>query len=252
MAPEYPSRVDGDSLAISPGKLQEFSAERKTYPGSIVSQISGEALFRKERVPFKVQRKKTRVSFPELPPLPPPDLKVKGIVLLKSTQIAILEGSYSVFSGGKSIEKKAIKKKGYFLGDYIGDYQIIQIDKASVTLADQNGSILTIKLARQGSTPIQWKENNLFYKPGKTVATPVSAPQPASVPAPVPAPVPPAPALNLDRPAGAQTLPSPHVSGASPITKLFTQPRRSAPRASISGAPTPLPQAGTPGHISGR
>lgn len=255
MAPEYPSRVDGGSLAAAPEKLQEFSTERKTYPGNIVSRISGEAIFRKERVPFAVQRKTPRVSsFPELPPLPPPDLKVKGIVLSESTQIAILEGNYSVFSGGKKIEKKAIKKKGYFLGDYIGDYQIIQIDKTSVTFADQNGSILTIKLARHGSTPIQWKENNLFYKPGKNIVTPISAPvPPARVPAPpAPAPAPPASTLSFARPAGAQTLPAPHVSGVSPITRLFTQPGRSAPRASISGAPTPLPREGTPRHLSGR
>ncbi|NIP99162.1 MAG: hypothetical protein GWM98_01140, partial [Nitrospinaceae bacterium] len=56
------------------------------------------------------------------PSVPPPELKLKGVVLLNGTKIAILEGNYPVLGTDNSVKKKPIKRKGYSLGSHIGNY----------------------------------------------------------------------------------------------------------------------------------
>ena len=69
-------------------------------------------------------------------------------MLLNGTKIAILEGSYSVAHGDKT-KKQTIKRKGYYLGDQIGNYKISQIEKKTVILNSPSGEIFTVKLIRR-------------------------------------------------------------------------------------------------------
>ena len=46
-------------------------------------------------------------------------------------------------------EKNPIKRKGYYLGDRIGNYKIAQIKKRAVTLNTASGKLLTVKLIRR-------------------------------------------------------------------------------------------------------
>ncbi|MFQ5671602.1 MAG: hypothetical protein ACE5G9_00775 [Nitrospinales bacterium] len=226
--PASQSRIEGTPVSGAPKSLQKFSTKRKTYPASIVSRITGKNLFRKERVEFKTEQPVV-VAAASAPALPPPEITVKGILLLEGTRIAVLEGHYSVHNDGMSIEKKAIKKKGYRPGDYIGDYQITAIEQNTVILSHKNGNQLIVKLKKRGSpTPIERAGNRLFYKPPK----PGGAPKPAPVPTPA-----------AIRARTAVTRAKPHISGNP-------QPAATPPPAAISGARTKPRQ--TKPHISGR
>lgn len=251
MNPTYPSRIDGDSLVGSLKSLQEFSAQRKTYPDSIVSRIADKNLFRKIRVGYKEEIPVAQVAV--IPSLPPPEVQVKGIMLLKETRIAVMEGNYSIFSGGTSITKKNIKKKGYHLGDYVGDYQITQIDKNTVTMANKNGHILTVKLNRaSSSSSIIHTKNGLYHSTRKPVP-PGQDPAPAT---PTESSAPPEPASAPPKPASAPgpgpVQAKPAMTQASSTTHISGIPQTAAPRAaaSISGAKT-VPSK-TKRHISGR
>jgi len=227
-----PSRIEENSVSSVPKSLPKFSAKRKTYPAAIVSQIAGKNLFRKERTEFKTENPVVVSAASMTLTLPPPELTVRGILLLEGTRIAVLEGSYSVSNDGTSIEKKAIKKKGYRRGDYIGDYQITTINQDTVILRNKNGKQLIIKLKKHASqTPIKWDGSRLSYKPPKPGDTPKPAPVSAAAKKPV-----------QTKPAATQSKPVPHISGS-----LQTA---APPPAFISGART-APRPTRP-HISGR
>ena len=103
--------------------LQKFSTKRKIYSASIVSRITDKNLFRKERAEFKTEAPVV-VAPASSVLLPAPVIKVNGILLLQGVRIAVIEGHYSVLIDEAKTETKDIKKKGYRVGDYIGNYQI--------------------------------------------------------------------------------------------------------------------------------
>ena len=171
--PYYPLHIDGKSIVKTPKILKEFSANRKTYPESMVSQIMSRHLLRKERTEYRVQRATDKTK----DGLPPPEFKVKGILLLKNIRMAVIEGHYYISGPDNKPEKKSIKKKGYELNEYIGDYEIVAIDKDLVTLRSVGGNAITRYLKHQSITPITHEANLLYYKKKKT---PKTQPAPAN------------------------------------------------------------------------
>ncbi len=235
--PKFPTQVDGSTLNTTPKSLQNYDIKRKTYPASMVSSINSGNLFRRQRQEYIKAPEPVRAvaSASKKPQVPPPEFNIKGIMMLASSKIAVLEGKYYISSGNTQISRKPIKKKGYKLGDYIGDYKVRNIDKTSVTLADDSGNSVTKKMNQKSTTPIQKKGNNFNYKPPKETKKTKEEQNKKSQPTrtrPVQKPVPrpqsnkPTPQIQTAKPQPASV---PHISGRP----QFARPPRGA---NISGA----------------
>ena len=213
----------------SPKNLKKLKVNRLAYNAGTVSQVVKSNIFRMERKEYIPPPPVARPVIPPVakkPALPAPNLVLKGILMLGGTKIAILEGKYWTFQGSKKVQKK-VKKKGYSLGQIVGDFELTEIDKTSVTLNDKNGRGVRLRLAKRSPDKIIHREGTTFfqknkkYDPRKFKATPVknrpiriTTKKPKSKPTPTtsaPAQAP-APALRIS---GARTLaPAPvHISG---------------------------------------
>ncbi len=179
--PPYPSRVDGSSVVGSPKNLQKLAVNKPGYSAGTVSQVVQSNVFRKERkqyIPPPPPPPSTAPAAPAKPALPPPNLVLKGVLMLGGTKIAILQGKYSTREGGKVIQKK-VKKKGYSLGQIVGDFELIEIEKSSVTLDDKKGRKIRLRLTTRPPDKVIHREGNLFihknkkFDPKKFKATPV-------------------------------------------------------------------------------
>ncbi|MFT4577371.1 MAG: hypothetical protein ACI9UO_000184 [Nitrospinales bacterium] len=208
--PTYPSRVDGASVVGSPKTLKNLAVSRVGYNAGTVSQVVKGNIFRKQRreyiPPPAVLARSVVAPVARKPALPPPTLILKGVLMLGGTKIAILEGKYWVFQGNQKTQKK-VKKKGYSLGQIVGDFELIEIDKNSVTLDDKKGRVVQLRLAKRSPEKIIHREGTTFfqknkkYDPRRFKATPVKnrptrtttskrkTKPTASAPAPAPAPV---------------------------------------------------------------
>ncbi len=187
--PKYPTKVDGNALIGDSKNLQHLHIDRAPSSLRTKADIVKKNLFRKERTDYKAPVQVAK-AMPQVNRtlVPPPDLKLKGVILLNGTKIALLEGSYSVLDGENSVKKKPIKRKGYFLGSQVGAYQLTNIEKYLVVLDDSKGGQLELKLAdrpadkvirRQGNSLIQ---NNKSFNPKELNAAPPSRrPPPAKV-----------------------------------------------------------------------
>ena len=219
--PPYPSRVDGSSVVGSPKNLQKLAVNKPGYSAGTVSQVVQNNVFRKERRQY-VPPPSARPAAPPKPTLPPPSLVLKGILMLGGTKIAILQGKYSTREGGRIIQKK-VKKKGYSLGQIVGDFELIEIEKNSVTLDDKKGRKIRLRLTTRPPDKVIHREGTSFFQKNKKYdarkfkATPVKR-QPV-------------------RPKVTQPRVKPS-SGQVPAP---------TPRFRVSGAPTPPVRA----HISG-
>ena len=175
--PPYPSRVDGSSVVGSPKNLQKLAVNKPGYSAGTVSQVVQNNVFRKERRQY-VPPPSARPAAPPKPTLPPPNLVLKGILMLGGTKIAILQGKYSTREGGRIIQKK-VKKKGYSLGQIVGDFELIEIEKNSVTLDDKKWRKIRLRLTTRPPDKVIHREGNLFihknkkFDPKKFKATPV-------------------------------------------------------------------------------
>ena len=175
--PPYPSRVDGSSVVGSPKNLQKLAVNKPGYSAGTVSQVVQNNVFRKARRQY-VPPPSARPAAPPKPTLPPPNLVLKGILMLGGTKIAILQGKYSTREGGRIIQKK-VKKKGYSLGQIVGDFELIEIEKNSVTLDDKKGRKIRLRLTTRPPDKVIHREGNLFihknkkFDPKKFKATPV-------------------------------------------------------------------------------
>ena len=210
----------------SPKNLKKLKVNRLAYNAGTVSQVVKSNIFRMER---KENIPPPPVARPVIPPvakkpaLPAPNLVLKGILMLGGTKIAILEGNYWTFQGNQKVKKK-VKKKGYSLGQIVGDFELTEIDKTSVTLNDKNGRGVRLRLAKRSPEKIIHREGTVFcqknkkYDPRKFKATPVK-----------------------NRPTRTTT--------AKPKAKRTALAPAPAPVFRISGAKTPAPAAV---HISGR
>ena len=222
--PPYPSRVDGSSLVGSPKSLQKLAVNKPVYSSGTVSQVVQYNVFRKEREQYAPPPPPPppAPAAPPKPTLPPPNLVLKGVLILGGTKIAILQGKYSTREGGKVIQKK-VKKKGYSLGQIVGDFELIEIEKNSVTLDDKKGRKIRLRLTTRPPDKVIHREGTSFFQKNKKYdarkfkATPVKR-QPV-------------------RPKVTQPRVKPS-SGQVPAP---------TPRFRVSGAPTPPVRA----HISG-
>ncbi|MDC1122766.1 hypothetical protein OAT11_05365 [Nitrospinaceae bacterium] len=223
--PTYPTRVDGASVVGSPKSLNKLTVSRLGGNAGTVSQVVQGNIFRRQRREY-IPPPTARPILPSVaskPALPPPNLVLKGILMLGGTKIAILEGNYWTFQGNQKVKKK-VKKRGYSLGQIVGDFELIEIDKTSVTLNDKNGRGVRLRLAKRSPEKIIHREGTVFfqknkkYDPRKFKATPVK-----------------------NRPTRTTT--------AKPKAKPTALAPATAPVFRISGAKTPAPAAV---HISGR
>ena len=223
--PTYPTRVDGASVVGSPKSLKKLTVSRLGGNAGTVSQVVQGNIFRKERMEY-IPPPTARPIVPSVaskPALPPPNLVLKGILMLGGTKIAILEGNYWTFQGNQKVKKK-VKKRGYSLGQIVGDFELTEIDKTSVTLNDKNGRGVRLRLAKRSPEKIIHRKGTAFfqknkkYDPRKFKATPVK-----------------------NRPTRTTT--------AQPKAKPTALAPAPAPVFRISGAKTPAPAAV---HISGR
>ena len=223
--PTYPTRVDGASVVGSPKSLKKLTVSRLGGNAVTVSQVVEGNIFRRQRREY-IPPPTARPIVPSVaskPALPPPNLVLKGILMLGGTKIAILEGNYWTFQGNQKVKKK-VKKRGYSLGQIVGEFELIEIDKTSVTLNDKNGRGVRLRLAKRSPEKIIHREGTVFfqknkkYDPRKFKATPVK-----------------------NRPTRTTT--------AKPKAKPTALAPAPAPVFRISGAKTPAPAAV---HISGR
>jgi hypothetical protein len=172
--PPYPARVDGSAMIGSPKNLQKLEVNKPGYNAGTVSQVVKSNLFRKERKqyvpppPPPPPPKPTPKPPPKpaLPPLPLPKLVLKGVLMLGGTKIAILQGKYSVRAGKKVVEKK-LKKKGYSLGTIVGEFELTEIEKTSVTLIDDEGRTVHLRLITRAPNKIIHREGNYFFHKNK-------------------------------------------------------------------------------------
>jgi hypothetical protein len=225
VTPKYPDRVDVDLIAYTPKTLKPLTLIRKAYnPGMISSAVRGN-LFRKDRKEFTppVQIAKV-IHKPALPDLPPPNLKLKGVLLLGTKRIAIMEGNYPVREDNQAIKKKPLKRKGYVLGAKIGSFKLTKIEKTNVTLNNNRGVVLNISLAQRSGDKVIRKVGNTLVQKSKNF-------DPGKIKKPAP------------------PRKTPKIILKQPVRK--PKPVR-APRAfRISGASTQVPEGFRP-HVSGR
>ena len=149
--PKYPSKVDGESYINSSPEIAHLTIKRQNSSLQSVSKIVDNNLFRKERIEYipAIQPKPSSkvVRSAPRPILPTPKIILRGVILLNGIKIAVLEGSYPVERENK-IEDTPIKRKGYYLGDQLGNYKIAQIRKREIILNSDEGKIIEIKLKR--------------------------------------------------------------------------------------------------------
>ncbi|GJL77965.1 MAG: hypothetical protein NPINA01_09540 [Nitrospinaceae bacterium] len=225
--PKYPERIDPASITPAAKAHKPLVLNRRVNHSGLINATVQGNLFRKDRKEF----------MPPPPPpvpvaqvarasnLPPPNLKLKGVVFLGNSKIAIMEGNYPVQEANNAIKQKPLKRKGYPLGSQIGNFELTEIEKNRVTLDNKRGVVLNLNLSdrpddkvirKVGNTLIQ-KNKNFDPKkikrppPPRKASTNVRAKRQINRPKPVPAP-------RSFRVSGAPTAPSegksrPHISG---------------------------------------
>ena len=193
--PHYPTRVDGASIVPSPKALKGLEVTRPNYNAKTVSQVVETNIFRKERRAYvpPVPSIQSVTPLELAPALLPPNLILKGVLMLGGTKIAILQGSYWLNKANKPVQQK-IKKKGYSIGQFVGNFELTEIDKTSVTLDDKKGQVVRLRLTnrspekaiqRAGTTFFQKNKKNDSIKTSATAApSRISGTRTFSAPAP--------------------------------------------------------------------
>lgn len=230
MDPKYPDKVDEDSITHVPKTLKPQVLTRKTKNARVINSAVQGNLFRKDRKEYMPPVQIAQViRKPASPALPPPNLKLKGVLLLGAKKIAIMEGDFPFREGNQAIKKKPLKRKGYPLGSKIGNFELTAIEKTKVTLNNNRGVVLNLNLAQRPEDKVIRKvgnkliQKNKDFDPGKIKK--VSPPRRASTAA-------------LKR----------------SVKKRINKPKPvRAPRSfRISGAPTNVPGGTLKPHVSGR
>jgi hypothetical protein len=165
--PPYPFRVDGSSLVGSSKNLQKLVISKPAYKAGAVSRVVKANLFRKERSEYipPIPPPPVRKAAPK-PALPPPNLALKGVLMLGGTKIAILQGQYYTLQGGRTI-KKDVKKKGYSLGQIVGDFELTEINKTWVILDDKKGRKIRLKLSTRSPDKVILRDGTALFQKNK-------------------------------------------------------------------------------------
>lgn len=226
--PEYNDTIDAASITSAPKTLKPLTLKRQAYNSGIVSATVQGNLFRKDRREFMLPPPRVApvAQVAQGPALPPPNIKLKGVMLLGARKIAIMEGNYPVREGNQAIKQKPLVRKGYPLGSQIGNFELIQIEKNKVTLDNKRGVLLNLSLSKRPEDKVIKKVGNSLIQKDKDF-------DPRKIKKPAP-----------PRPSRGRITAKPPKNTPKPVP---------APRTfRISGAPTELP-AGTPRpRISGR
>jgi hypothetical protein len=187
--PKYPSKVDGETFAGSSKSLQHLDIDRRSSSPQASAQVAEMNLFRKERREYTALVQVAQVTpSVQKTPIPPPELKLKGVILLEGTKIALLEGSYSFLEVNNQVKSKPIKRKGYSLGSKVGTYHLTNIEKNLVELDNPQGKKLLLKLADRAADKIIQRQGNSLMQSNKsfnpkelTAAPPSRRPPPTLV-----------------------------------------------------------------------
>jgi hypothetical protein len=194
VVPKYHDKVDVDRVTYVPKNLEPLALIRKNNNDNIINAAVQSNLFRKDRREYSPPVQIAKLIHKPAPPvLPPPNLRLKGVLLLGTKKIAIMEGDYPVREGRQPIRKKTLKRRGYQLGAKIGDFELTQIEKTNVTLVDNRGAVLNLNLAQRPQDKIIRKvgnalvQKNKIFDPAKIKkATPPRRTPPAALQQPQP------------------------------------------------------------------
>jgi len=225
IAPKYPDKVDLDSLTYVPNTFEPLVLNRKVKNAIIINATVQKNLFRRDRKEY-MPPVQIAQAVPTLSSslLPPPNIKLKGVLLLGTKKIAIMEGNYPVREGNQAIKKKPLKRKGYPLGAKIGGFELTAIEKTNVTLNNNRGVLLNLNLNQRSKDKIiRMVENTLIQKN-----------------------------KNFDPGKIKKVSPPKHFSKASPKRSKRPKPVRPPRTFRISGATTNVPGEILKPHVSGR
>ena len=184
LQPKFPASVDGDGVAQVSRELKIPVLSRQPYSNSIVKDISHLNLFRKQRRKHyrpkppkpkpkpRINKNAPQVALAPSPPppppkpiTPPPQLVLTGVMLFNDHKVAIFEGTYSEIRGGRLVQNLKPRRRGYKIGEALGDYKIETIDKSHATLSAINGGNLTLTISKTSPTEkIQKAGGNLIRK----------------------------------------------------------------------------------------
>ena len=229
--PKYPDRIDAASVAPVEKKQEPLTLIRKFGNSGVIAAVVQGNLFRKDRKAFRPPPRRTVpvAQVANKPPLPPPNLKLKGVMLLGTRKIAIMEGNYPVREANQSIKQKPLKKKGYVLGSQIGNFELTQIEKTNVTLDNKRGVVLNLNLSQRPSDKVIRKVGNNLVQKDKNFDP-----------------------NKIKKAAPPQRRQPPQRNTVKPI-KAKAKPVQVQPRTfRVSGAPTTVPDGAPQPRISGR
>ena len=167
--------VDGTSVAASSKTLKKLEVTKPNYNAKTVSQVVQANIFRKERKEYVPPTPSTQAvkSLALLSTLPPPNLILKGVLMLGGTKIAILQGSYWLNKTNKPVQHK-IKKKGYSIGQIVGNFELTEIDKNSVTPDNKKGQVVRLRLTNRAPEKAIQRAGTTFFQKKKKIS-PINA-----------------------------------------------------------------------------
>ena len=148
LVPKYPDTVDGHDFVSAPKELTVPVLSRQVYSKSVVNDVAHLNLFRKQRRKYyqakppkpipQITRPLPNVAVapptpPSKPTAPPPQLVLTGVVLFDNQKVAIFEGTYSEVRGGRLVQNLKPRRRGYKIGETLGDYQVNTIERSHAT-----------------------------------------------------------------------------------------------------------------------
>jgi len=182
LQPRFPLTVKGDDIVPAPRELKIPTLSRQVYSNATVGDVTRLNLFRKQRKKYfrpkppkpkpkiKSALPKVAVAPPPPPPppkptAPPPQLVLTGVMLFNDQKVAIFEGTYSEIRGGRLVQNLKPRRRGYKIGETLGDYKIKAIDKSHATLSAIAGNNLTLTISKTpAAQKIQKTGNNLVQR----------------------------------------------------------------------------------------
>ena len=103
-------------------------------------------------------------------------------------------GQFSEISENRQVASHQLKRKGYEIGEEIGKYRITEIQKTTVTLTDESGDIMTVRIKKHDhsksdnnlntATPNKAKRKRVSVKPPVVSKKPSLAPSGTAKPQP--------------------------------------------------------------------
>jgi hypothetical protein len=185
IVPKYSDSVNLNVVAHEPKTLEPLILNRKGNNAKAVNAVVQGNMFRQDRREFNPPvQVRQMVPGSASPTLPPPDLKLNGVLLSGSKKIAFIEGNYPVRAGIQGNNKKLLDRKGYPLGAKIGDFELTEIKKTKVTLKNNKGVVLIFNLEQRPEEKIIQRIGNTLIQKDKSFdpesIKKVSPPRPSS------------------------------------------------------------------------